>query len=84
MDAPFGTAEQTSVESARRTDTAVLGFYAMIGREFTIKMDDEVQKMALVNSRILRCISGSSVMGRAIATSQARSAGTPCWINVPA
>ena len=42
------------------------------------------QKMAFTNSRMLRCISGSSVIGRAIATSQARSVATPCRMSVPA
>ena len=42
------------------------------------------QKMALTNSRMVRCMSESSVIGRATATSQARSGETPCLISVPA
>ena len=43
-----------------------------------------VQNTAFTTSTMLRNMSGSSVIGRARATSQARSAGMPCLINVAA
>ena len=42
------------------------------------------QNMAFTSSMMLRCMSGSSVIGLAIATSQARSIAIPSRIRVPA
>ena len=61
------------------------GSFAAVERSMSDRLlEPWNQKMAFTNSRMLRCISGSSVIGRAIATSQARSVATPCRMSVPA